>query len=142
MRNRALLSDRLAQALVSARRDGQCLAVMFHLDDVKPVNDNLGHDTGDLLLQQVATRLPRRLREADTLAEARKIGDAISTPFEIKGHSIAISASIGTACTPITANANSSCSNMPTKSCTRRSRMGGIRRGCAHGRELGGRADG
>jgi len=121
--NRALFSDRLNQAMASARRDGGQMAVMFmDLDNFKPINDNLGHDIGDRLLQQVATRLRGSLRESDTvarvggdefiallrnakdvadvLAVAKKLSDALIQPFDINGHSIVISASIGIAFYP------------------------------------------
>ncbi|MBS0353964.1 MAG: GGDEF domain-containing protein [Proteobacteria bacterium] len=74
--------------------------MFLDLDDFKPVNDKLGHDSGDFLLQSVATRLRRSLRESDTMAIAKKICRRMSMPFEVKGHSIAISASIGIAMYP------------------------------------------
>lgn len=67
--NRRLLLDRLKQAMLSAQRSGQHGALMFlDLDDFKQVNDNLGHEIGDLLLQQVAQRLSACLREGDSVA--------------------------------------------------------------------------
>lgn len=67
--NRSLFQDRLALALIQARRRNADLAVMFiDLDRFKLVNDTLGHHKGDALLQQVAHRLKRCLREGDTLA--------------------------------------------------------------------------
>ncbi|WP_374480437.1 diguanylate cyclase domain-containing protein [Zoogloea sp.] len=121
--NRALFSDRLEQALVNAKRDGQQLAVIFmDLDDFKQINDNLGHGIGDCLLQQVAIRLRHSLRESDTvarvggdefilllrnitdapdaLAVAQKLCSALARPFEIDRHLINISASIGIALYP------------------------------------------
>lgn len=121
--NRALFSDRLDQALANAKRDGQLLAVMFmDLDGFKRINDNLGHGIGDCLLQQVALRLRHSLRESDTvarvggdefilllrnitdapdaLAVAQKLGAALAAPFEIEGHAIQISASVGIALYP------------------------------------------
>ena len=66
--NRRLFYDRLAQALAQ-RRAGEALAVMFlDLDDFKNVNDTLGHDVGDALLQSVADRLVGAIRQGDTLA--------------------------------------------------------------------------
>lgn len=67
--NRALLSDRLAQALAHADRHDQLLAVCFvDLDGFKPINDNYGHETGDALLRQVAGRLKEAVRSGDTVA--------------------------------------------------------------------------
>lgn len=67
--NRRLLLDRLKQAMLSAQRSGQHGALMFlDLDDFKHINDNLGHELGDVLLQQVAQRLNACLREGDSIA--------------------------------------------------------------------------
>lgn len=121
--NRALFSDRLDQALASAKRDCQRLAVLFmDLDDFKPINDNLGHGVGDQLLQQVALRLRGSLRESDTVARvggdefiallrniheqadcaavAQKLADSLTHPFDIGGHVIQVSVSIGIALYP------------------------------------------
>ena len=67
--NRRLLHDRLNQAIVSSARNGQRGAVLFlDLDHFKTLNDTLGHDIGDKLLQQVAKRLTASVREGDTVA--------------------------------------------------------------------------
>lgn len=67
--NRQLLLDRLEHELMSSRRSGSVGAVMFiDLDNFKVLNDTLGHDIGDLLLQQVAQRLSHTVREGDTVA--------------------------------------------------------------------------
>ncbi|WP_373509654.1 PAS domain S-box protein [Thiocapsa sp.] len=67
--NRRLLLDRLNLALASRRRHGDCGALFYiDLDDFKTLNDTLGHDQGDRLLQQVGLRLTERIRESDTLA--------------------------------------------------------------------------
>lgn len=67
--NRRLLLDRLQQALAASARSGQKGALLFlDLDHFKTLNDTLGHDIGDLLLQQVAERLVDCVREGDTVA--------------------------------------------------------------------------
>lgn len=67
--NRALLTDRLHQALVQTQRRNQRLAVVFlDLDGFKAVNDGYGHDAGDQVLIAVAERMKQALRESDTLA--------------------------------------------------------------------------
>lgn len=117
--NRALLSDRLHQALAQAKRDKSKLALIFlDLDYFKPVNDELGHEIGDLLLKQVALRLQHCIkRETDTLSRvggdefviilshiesdqdaalmADKIILSLMRPFEIEENVINISCSVG-----------------------------------------------
>ena len=67
--NRRLLSDRLARALTASARSGQHGAVLFlDLDHFKTLNDTLGHDMGDRLLERVAQRLTACVREQDTVA--------------------------------------------------------------------------
>jgi diguanylate cyclase (GGDEF)-like protein/PAS domain S-box-containing protein len=67
--NRRLLLDRLSHALAANARSNQCAALLFlDLDHFKTINDTLGHDVGDLLLQQVATRLTDGVREGDTVS--------------------------------------------------------------------------
>lgn len=67
--NRLLLADRLRQAMRQADRRGKKLALAFlDLDGFKAVNDQHGHETGDQLLVQIATRMKQALREGDTLA--------------------------------------------------------------------------
>ncbi|OGT01173.1 MAG: hypothetical protein A2143_11185 [Gallionellales bacterium RBG_16_57_15] len=67
--NRRLLNDRVKTAIAAGKRSGRYGAVMFlDLDNFKPLNDTYGHDVGDLLLVEVAQRLTRCVREADTVA--------------------------------------------------------------------------
>lgn len=67
--NRRLLIDRLQQAIVSSMRNGRHGALLFiDLDHFKTLNDTLGHDIGDMLLQQVSLRLKSSVREVDTVA--------------------------------------------------------------------------
>lgn len=67
--NRAVLSDRVQQALARVNRHGSRLAVLFlDLDGFKPINDTLGHEAGDAALVEVSRRLSAIVRESDTLA--------------------------------------------------------------------------
>jgi len=69
MPNRALLSDRLNQALASCQRHRRALAVAFlDLDGFKSVNDSHGHAVGDQLLMALANRMKSALREGDSIA--------------------------------------------------------------------------
>jgi diguanylate cyclase (GGDEF)-like protein/PAS domain S-box-containing protein len=72
--NRVLLNDRIAQAITLAKRGGTQLAVLFlDLDNFKHINDSLGHETGDKLLQSVTQRLSACVRSSDTVS--RQGGD-------------------------------------------------------------------
>lgn len=116
--NRTLLTDRIEQALLMAERTKHQLAIMFiDLDYFKKVNDELGHEVGDILLQQVAERLKLCLRSADTVSRyggdefvillpeiatiedatiiAQRIVKSIKEPFLINEHVANISSSIG-----------------------------------------------
>ena len=121
--NRILLLDRLQHAINLAQRENTRLAViMFDLDRFKSINDGLGHDTGDLLLQEIAQRVKRRLRVVDTVARlygdefviltedlpsteacahlAEEVLLAISRPMTMKGQTFEVGASLGIAVYP------------------------------------------
>ncbi|MFZ6862269.1 diguanylate cyclase domain-containing protein [Undibacterium sp. Ji67W] len=67
--NRRLLHDRIEQSIAAGKRSGNHAALlMIDLDNFKPLNDNFGHDVGDLLLIEVASRLRACVREIDTVA--------------------------------------------------------------------------
>ncbi len=125
--NRALLGDRLRQALLHARRSGVGFSVLAaDLDGFKAVNDRLGHDNGDAVLREVARRLRGCVRESDTLA--RVGGDeftfvlpaakdaasaaivagrsirAIGKPFEVDGQTVHLGLTIGIATFPLHAS--------------------------------------
>ncbi|MFV3074206.1 putative bifunctional diguanylate cyclase/phosphodiesterase [Niveispirillum fermenti] len=116
--NRALLLERLDHALARARRTRRGVAVLFlDLDRFKHVNDSLGHDMGDQMLQAIAQRLDGTLRHSDTVGrlggdeflvvvedvgepkEAIQVADrvlaSLARPLELDGHILHPSASIG-----------------------------------------------
>lgn len=121
--NRTLLLDRLRQAILSAERDRDGLAlVVMDLDGFKEVNDTLGHHIGDVLLRLVGDRLRSVLRASDTVARlggdefavimptagddtraalgADKLQQALEAPFLVDGNSLPVGASMGIALFP------------------------------------------
>ncbi len=73
--NRRMLLDRLKRAFAASKRSGNDGALLFlDLDHFKTLNDSLGHAVGDMLLQQVASRLTECLRESDTVARIARLG--------------------------------------------------------------------
>src|SRR5688572_26347585 len=121
--NRTLLYDRMEAALAAAERSGEPAALLLaDLARFKEVNDTLGHDTGDRLLEEVAARLQGVVRRGDTLARlggdefavllrglpdrgmaaelAGRLQDAIARPFMLNGVAAVLDASIGIAHCP------------------------------------------
>jgi diguanylate cyclase (GGDEF)-like protein len=122
--NRSMFSKLLSQSISEAHRYGRRLAVAFlDLDHFKQINDTLGHDAGDQLLQEVAKRLKLCVRESDTVARlggdefvvllpelsdvkhaaliAEKILSAVARPFTLIGHEFRVTASIGISAYPL-----------------------------------------
>jgi len=121
--NRALLYDRMQAALTAAERNGEPAALLLiDLDRFKEVNDTLGHDSGDRLLEEVAVRLQEVVRRGDTLARlggdefavllrgiphrgvaaelAARLQAALARPFTLNGVVAVLDASIGIAHCP------------------------------------------
>jgi len=121
--NRRLFSDRLEHEIKIAHRTNGSLALLFiDLDLFKQVNDTLGHEAGDLLLIKAAKRINESVRESDTVArmggdeftailpQIESLEDAnqvvatiiekMAQPFDLNGHIVTISASVGLAFYP------------------------------------------
>jgi diguanylate cyclase (GGDEF)-like protein/PAS domain S-box-containing protein len=122
--NRSLFTDRFAQAVAHSNRSENMLAICFlDLDNFKPVNDNYGHEIGDMLLIEVAKRLKENIREEDTVSRQggdeftlllgdinsfsqceqllERIHYALSRPYLINGYPHKISASSGITLYPL-----------------------------------------
>ena len=118
--NRSLFMDRLRHALIRAKRTGGTVAVMFmDLDRFKIINDSMGHEAGDRLIQAVARRVQSVVREGDTVARlggdefgvlleygisqsdaeavAQRILAEIEPPFTFSGQEMYVSSSVGIA---------------------------------------------
>jgi diguanylate cyclase (GGDEF)-like protein/PAS domain S-box-containing protein len=132
--NRNLFRDRVQHALTIAQRGHNCLAVMFlDLDNFKNINDSLGHDAGDRLLQAVAHRVLQTTRSCDTVArlggdefavlmegverssEVGRVADALisalNVPFQLDGREVRVGASVGLAISAAEAGAEELLSN-------------------------------
>jgi diguanylate cyclase (GGDEF)-like protein len=116
--NRRFLDERLTEVVAEARDSGQMIAVLYiDLDGFKVVNDSLGHAIGDELLRAVSTRLLGCVSESDTIARtggdefmmiladisgrraaestANALLGALQAPFQVAGHNLYITASVG-----------------------------------------------
>ena len=121
--NRALFQETLKNALAAARRNNLRLALVFmDLDEFKPVNDQLGHHSGDLVLQEAARRMRSAVRASDTVARivgdefvlllpaienamdatavALKVRELVAEPMQVQGRRVRISSSSGIAVFP------------------------------------------
>ncbi len=125
--NREYLQEITQEAVRTANAQGHEIAMLFlDLDNFRGINDSLGHLVGDELLQQVAKRLQKALRDDDTVARlggddfvvlldglrqgadaavvAQKLLKELAPPFKVAGHELFISASLGISCYPADAD--------------------------------------
>ena len=132
--NRNLFRDRVQHALTLAHRSHNSVAVMFlDLDNFKNINDSLGHDAGDRLLQAVAQRIVKTTRSSDTVARlggdefavlvegigsqrgverlADTLIDTLALPFTLNGIEVRVTASIGVALSSADGSAETLLSN-------------------------------
>ncbi len=121
--NRAHFKEQLEEALERLPRSEKLAVLCIDLDEFKNVNDTLGHPIGDALLESVADRLRASVRQVDTIARlggdefaivqvgleqpasakslAQRVIEVLSAPFDVAGHQVTISASIGVAVAPM-----------------------------------------
>ncbi|MGA2816711.1 MAG: EAL domain-containing protein [Xanthobacteraceae bacterium] len=117
--NRNVLRDRMERALGEWRPDNMCAIHFIDLDQFKQVNDTLGHTRGDMLLEAVANRLRENIRDADVISRfggdefvilqapiktleqcealATRVLEALSGTYDLDGHKVVVTASIGIA---------------------------------------------
>jgi diguanylate cyclase (GGDEF)-like protein/PAS domain S-box-containing protein len=117
--NRSVLRDRMERALGAWRTDNLCAIHFIDLDQFKQVNDTLGHTRGDMLLEAVAERLRTNIRDVDVISRfggdefvvlqapiksadqaealATRILNAVGGTYDLDGHKVVVTASIGIA---------------------------------------------
>jgi diguanylate cyclase (GGDEF)-like protein len=117
--NRVVLRDRMERALNEWRADNMCAIHFIDLDQFKQVNDTLGHTRGDMLLEAVAERLKNTIRDADVISRfggdefvilqapiksleqgealAARVLSAVAGTYDLDGHKVVVTASIGIA---------------------------------------------
>jgi diguanylate cyclase (GGDEF)-like protein len=120
--NRTLFRDRIRQALLSAEREAKPVSVLLlDVDRFREINDALGHEAGDILLQEVSGRLQNVVRASDTLARlggdefgillptgtvedaallSARIHEALDVPFSLRGLPLEVATSVGVAAYP------------------------------------------